>query len=83
MSWRADGPDGKETGWAVLDGDRVVADRLTRADAERIAGLGARIQELEEALRFALSDSGCDGDLCAHGWHALARAALAKGTNHG
>jgi len=35
--------------------------------------------DLLAALRMALEESGCDGDLCAHQWHDAARAAIAKG----
>jgi hypothetical protein len=31
-------------------------------------------------LQKALSDSGCDGDLCMHMWHEQARAVIAKAT---
>lgn len=35
-------------------------------------------EALVEALRFALRESGCDGDLCNYRWHEKARAALAS-----
>jgi hypothetical protein len=34
--------------------------------------------ELAKVLMFALRESGCDGDLCAHEWHEKAREALRK-----
>jgi len=34
-----------------------------------------------EALKRALADSGCDGDLCTHFWHDRAREALAAVEN--
>lgn len=33
---------------------------------------------LREVLLFALTESGCDGDLCAHEWHQKAREALGE-----
>ena len=37
--------------------------------------------DLLEALKQALAESGCDGDLCAHRWHEVARDALSKATS--
>lgn len=34
--------------------------------------------DLLAALKQALLESGCDGDMCAFYWHDLARAAIAK-----
>lgn len=48
----------------------------TEADAHIIAAA----PDLLEACRKALSESGCDGDLCMHEWHDAARAAIAKAT---
>jgi hypothetical protein len=39
---------------------------------------------LLDALKFALRESGCDGELCAHEWHEKARAAIAEAeASHG
>lgn len=35
-------------------------------------------EALVEALKLALRESGCDGDLCNYRWHEKARAALAS-----
>jgi hypothetical protein len=43
-----------------------------RANAKLIAAAPA----LADALRAALNESGCDGDLCNYRWHDQARAAL-------
>lgn len=48
------------------------------AVAHANAHLIASAPGLLEALKFALRESGCDGDLCAHEWHDRARAAIAK-----
>ena len=62
--------------------------RLTR-EAEAPEGIAVRVSgpemkrlleeraELLKALRKAPGDSGCDGDLCMHYWHELARGAIA------
>ncbi len=42
------------------------------------ACLIAAAPELLEACKEALRQSCCDGDLCAYGWHDLARAAIQK-----
>jgi hypothetical protein len=49
-----------------------------REHQRRKARLEAAAPELLEALKVALRDSGCDGDLCMYQWHEQARAAIAK-----
>lgn len=69
-----------------------VTSTFAEANADRIAAcwnacvgiekpdprLFAAAPDLLAALKFALRESGCDGDLCAHEWHDRARAAIAK-----
>jgi hypothetical protein len=45
---------------------------------EANASLIAAAPELLKALKKALNESGCDGDLCCYEWHDVARAAIAK-----
>jgi hypothetical protein len=47
---------------------------IDHPDARLIAAAPA----LLEALKKALNESGCDGDLCCHEWHDVARAAISK-----
>jgi hypothetical protein len=80
--------------WKVVEGARVVVTTdphvhaaghcvayvFARTDVgrERRARLIAAAPDLLEALKKALNESGCDGDLCAHRWHDVARSAIAK-----
>lgn len=45
---------------------------------EANARLMSAAPDLLAALKAALLESGCDGDLCARAWHEDARAAIAK-----
>jgi hypothetical protein len=42
------------------------------------ARLIAAAPDLLEVLKFALNESGCDGDLCCHDWHDKARKVISK-----
>jgi len=55
-------------------------DKVTCPDCLRaIAAWGLkRAEALKAALRQALTESGCDGDLCLHAWHEAARAVLGE-----
>lgn len=46
------------------------------------ARLIAAAPDLLAALKQALTDSGCDGDLCGYQWHVQAREAIAKAEDH-
>jgi hypothetical protein len=66
-------------GYPFIDDDRSVRHdfvNFSHADAKLIAAA----PELLATLQKALSDSGCDGDLCMHMWHEQARAVIAKAT---
>ena len=57
---------------------RIWDDVAELHEPEANANLIAAAHDLLEALKEALKDSGCDGDLCCHWWHEAARAAIAK-----
>lgn len=63
-------------------GQLAVLEVPYRADVVAIdhpdARLIASAPELLEACKAALSEAGCDGELCAHEWHDKVRAAIAK-----
>jgi len=67
-------PDGSPCDVACAEGDGSIPFEERRANARLIAAA----PELYEALKKALDQSGCDGDLCAYAWHDEARAAIAK-----
>ena len=73
---------GERRGFMVPATDLVTYEVDYRRDISGInhpdAHLIAAAPELLRALKGALYDSGCDGDLCMHEWHELARAAIAK-----
>lgn len=48
------------------------------AERDANARLIAAAPELLAALKAALDESGCDGDLCMYQWHDAARAAIKK-----
>ncbi len=50
-------------------------DAQERADNARLI---AAAPDLLEALKGAIAESGCDGDLCMYQWHETARTAIAK-----
>lgn len=58
----------------ATDTGHIVAICFTEADARAVSALPKVLAALKQALR----DSGCDGDLCTHGWHDTARQAIAK-----
>jgi len=64
------------TSWVIRGGPdhHRIAEGMRKDDAI----LFAASPELYEALKKALDQSGCDGDLCAYAWHDEARAAIAK-----
>lgn len=56
-----------------------VGHRDARLAAAKIAqGADNTIEDLLDALEFALQQTGCDGDLCTEDWHEEARKAIAK-----
>jgi len=57
---------GMETVFNLLEAEFPDAQKCKAAD------------DLLKALKKALHDSGCDGDLCSRQWHENARAAIAK-----
>ena len=72
---RAPSTDNNDTVGAVFKtGDSEYDNEVVYFNAHLIAAA----PELLEALKAALDDSGCDGDLCANGWHEVARSAIAK-----
>lgn len=48
----------------------------TEAERRRVGLLMSAAPVLLDALKLALRDSGCDGDLCMHAWHEQARRAI-------
>ena len=70
----------------ALGDDRSCVERLTgvpakppvRPSADELRARYEAGPDLYAALEQALNESGCDGDLCMHGWHDAARIALAK-----
>lgn len=57
---------------------RIADDGTHDSEIKSNARLMAAAPELLAALKRALRDSGCDGDLCMHAWHDDARIAIAK-----
>jgi hypothetical protein len=51
-----------------------IKNHLAYANARLIASA----PDLLEVLKFALNESGCDGDLCCHEWHDKARKVISK-----
>jgi hypothetical protein len=70
MTWRADGVPGLDTGWAVLEGDRVVASNLRRVDAEDIVQQRADSEALATVKAAAHAAQALVAELAA----ALRRA---------
>jgi hypothetical protein len=66
----------------MSDSDWREQKRWAKSPAKKLYEEAERARQSESdllaALKQALRESGCDGDLCAHRWHDTARATIAR-----
>lgn len=71
--------------WHQEEGESAVRDGcgnlVCTTSSDKRAKLIAAAPDLLESLKLAIAESGCDGDLCAHNWHEVARQAISKATS--
>ena len=78
MTDQHDAPNGESFAQRVAELERVIQTNHPTINNEIILDLLQCVRAQQAALRAALNESGCDGDLCMHDWHERHRAVLAK-----
>lgn len=72
MTWKADGPEDKDTGWSVIDETgKVIASHLSRRTAQLLAAAPDLEAIAHEAVNWTLDSAEFEEN---QGFHAAAQA---------
>ena len=57
---------------------KQLSETETTNNARFILRAATHFQTMKDAMKSALRESGCDGDLCCHEWHEVFRKVIAE-----